>query len=263
MLKTRVLTAVLGVPLLLFLVYLGGYWYGAAVGAISVAGVKEFFNLMRKGGWAPVEVAGYIFIPLSLLAVFRGNFPLILYLWVLVFAFFCLLPVFSYTKFRYWDSAATFWGILYTGGLASFLLAIRLLPEGLAWTIFLLFVVWSEDVLSYLVGTFRGKTPLVPQLSPKKTIEGAVGGLTASAAAGMILTWLLELHGLTLLHGALLGLGVGTVAVLGDLKQSALKRSVEAKDSGALLPGHGGVLDRFDSMLFAAPFLYIYIYYLA
>lgn len=261
MFKTRVLTAIIGVPLLLFIVYLGGFWYGLIIGAISIMGVNEFFALMQKGGWEPVKIAGYILAPLSIFAIFPGNTLLLLSLWLFIFASFCLLPVFFHNKVGYWDSVITFWGIVYTGGLAGFLLAVRIIPGGLGWTIFLLFVVWSQDVFSYIVGTFGGKRSLVPKLSPKKTIEGAAGGLIAAAAVGLIITWLL-LPTINLLHGALLGLGIGAVAILGDLKQSALKRSVEAKDSGAFLPGHGGILDRFDSMLFAAPFFYIYINYL-
>jgi phosphatidate cytidylyltransferase len=259
MLRTRVLTALVGIPVLLFFIYLGGYWYGLVVLIIAVIGLKEYFYLMRKRGWRTVELSGYLFLPLAFLAVYRENALLVLVLWMLFFSAFSLFPVFFDTSVNYWESALSYWGIIYTGGLASFLLAIRLLPEGFLLTLFLFLMVWSEDILAYFVGSLAGKTPLAPKVSPKKTLEGTIAGITGSSLTGLLLSWFFAPYYLNLLTGVLLGLIVGAAATLGDLSQSALKRSVGAKDSGHLLPGHGGILDRFDSLFFAAPFFYIYI----
>lgn len=261
MLKTRVLTALVGVPVFLFFVYLGGYWYGLIILLISIIGLKEYYSLMRKGGWNPVEMTGFIFVPLALFAVFNENMPLLISLWVLFFAAFSLFPVFFHTKVKYWESAISYWGILYTAGLASFLLIIRLLPDGLVLTIMLTVLIWSVDIMAYLFGSLLGKTPLAKKISPKKTIEGTIAGLAGSTLTGLLLYRLFLLPYLNIQAALFLGLMTGIAGTLGDLSQSALKRAVNAKDSGDLLPGHGGILDRFDSLLFAAPFFYIYFKY--
>ncbi len=262
MLKTRFITALAGAPLLLFFVYLGKYWYGIVVLVIALIGMREFYGLMRKGGWIPAETAGYLFIPLLFFVVYRENLPELISLWVLIFAAYNLIPVIFYGRIQFWESVFSFWGLMYTGGLASFLLYIRGLPEGFYLTVFLLLVIWVGDIMAYLVGSAVGKNPLAPLLSPKKTIEGTVGGLMGSMLVGMLLSIYFPVEYLNLLTGALLGLFTGVAGALGDLVQSALKRSVNVKDSGDILPGHGGILDRFDSLLFAAPFFYIYLYYL-
>lgn len=262
MLRERVWTALVGIPLLFFLAYMGGYWYGLVILIISFLGLKEYYSLMKIGGWKPVKLTGYLFLPLALLAVYRANSTLILILWVFFFITFALFPVFFFTKVKYWEAALSYWGVFYTGGLFSFLAAVRLLPAGFYLTLFLFILVWSADILAYFVGRRLGKNPLAPRISPKKTLEGTIGGLFGSILAGVLLAWLFPLDFLNLFTGAILGLLVGLAGTLGDLNQSALKRSVNVKDSGDLLPGHGGILDRFDSLLFAAPIFYIFVRYL-
>ena len=262
MLRERVWTALLGIPLFLFFVNKGGYWYGLLILVISLLGLKEYFFLMNSGGWEPVKLAGYLFLPLALLAVYKDNLNLVILLWVFFFISFALFPVFFYTKVRYWETALSFWGVVYTGGLFSFLIAIRLLPRGFLLTIFLLDMIWSADIFAYFIGKTWGKNPLAPGISPKKTVEGAIGGLFASSSAGVLLSVFFPLQFLNYFYGSLLGLLVGLAGTLGDLNQSALKRSVNVKDAGDLLPGHGGILDRFDSLLFAAPLFYFLVRYL-
>ena len=248
--------------MLLFFVWLGDWWYGALLLAISLVGIKEYFTLTRKGGWNPFDTAGYLFVPLALFAVYQGNLLLIIILWMLFFASLSLFPVFSSGKAKYWDSAITFWGIVYTGGPAGFLLATRFMEDGFILTIFLFLAIWASDVFAYLIGGKFGKRLLAPKISPKKTIEGAVAGLAGSTIVGSLLMLFLPLSYLDWRQGALLGFLCGLTGMLGDLSQSAMKRSVNAKDSGDLLPGHGGVLDRFDSLFFAVPFFFIFLHYL-
>lgn len=262
MFKTRALTALAGIPVLLFFAYLGDYWYGIIILFLSLLGVKEYFAIVKKGGFKPVELAGYVFIPLALFVVYQSNLLLIISLWMLFFASLSLFPVFFQTRVKYWESTITFWGIIYTGGLASFLLAIRLLPDGFLLTLFLFFVIWAADVFAYLVGSKIGKRPLAPRISPKKTVEGALAGLLGSTLVGLTLMFFSPLPYLGWQGGALLGFFSGLLGTAGDLSQSALKRSVGVKNSGDILPGHGGILDRFDSLLFTAPFFYIYLHYL-
>ena len=259
MLKTRVFTAFTGIPVLIFFTYIGGYWYGLMFLIIAFIGFKEYLFMIIKKERKTLELClACFFFPLSFLIFSLENILAVAGLWVFIFTSFCLLPVFFNAKISYQESMLTFWGILYTGGLASFLLAIRFLPGGFLLTVFLFLMVWSEDTLAYFVGSLWGKIPLSPQISPKKTLEGTIAGITGSSALGVLLSYhFLGQH--SLFNGFLLGLGVGITATLGDLNQSALKRSAGAKDSGNLLPGHGGILDRFDSLFFAAPFFYFYL----
>lgn len=261
MLKTRVLTALLGIPVLIFFVYLGNYWFTLFVLLVTLIGLKEYNALMRKGDWKPFEITGYFIIPILFFAVNQDNPSLLISLWILFFITFSLLPVFFHGRVQYRDSALAFWGIIYTGGLAGFLLATRMLSDGFYYILFLLIVIWANDIFAYLVGSRIGRRMLAPAISPKKTVEGMVAGLAASVLAGMALAFLLPVDQISMAAGARLGLITGVTGSLGDLSQSALKRSAGAKDSGDLLPGHGGILDRFDSLLFAAPFFYIYLRY--
>ena len=261
MLKTRVLTALLGIPVLLFFVYLGTYWFTLFILLVTLLGLKEYNALMRKGDWKPFEIAGYLIVPVFFFAIYQESAALLTSLWILFFITFSLLPVFFYGRVKYWDSAIAFWGIIHTGGLAGFLLVTRMLPGGYFYILFLLIVIWSNDIFAYLWGSRFGRRLLAPAISPKKTVEGAIAGLIAGVLAGIGFSMLIPGDLISMGAGARLGLLTGVTGTLGDLSQSALKRSVGAKDSGDILPGHGGILDRFDSLFFAAPFFYIYVRY--
>lgn len=154
--------------------------------------------------------------------------------------------------------ALTLTGMLYIGLTSSYLVMTRLLPQGEWLIFFLLLVTWAGDTGAYYMGTLCGQRPLAPRISPKKTVEGLVGGLIGAMIIAFVARWwfLQDLSGLDcVILAALL-----TVAGLwGDLAESAVKRSVGAKDSGGVLPGHGGMLDRLDSLLFAAPAFYYYV----
>lgn len=147
-------------------------------------------------------------------------------------------------------------GFFYIGLLPSFAYRLFDLPMGGVWFFMMLSVVFAGDTFAYLTGMFFGKRPLMPKVSPKKTIEGAVGGLLGSALVAVLFGNLLN----NIFWGALLaiGLSVGVVAQLGDLFESMLKRVANKKDSGSIMPGHGGVLDRLDGVLFAAPVVYFF-----
>lgn len=156
------------------------------------------------------------------------------------------------------DGAMTLFGVLYLGLTLGTLSMTRLLPLGEWLIFFLLLVTWASDTGAYLVGTLYGRHCLAPTISPKKTVEGLVGGLITAIIAGYAARWwfLPELSGLD----CLILVTLLTIAGLwGDLTESAMKRSVGMKDSGRILPGHGGMLDRLDSLLFTAPVFYYYV----
>lgn len=156
------------------------------------------------------------------------------------------------------DGAMTLFGVLYLGLTLGTLSMTRLLPLGEWLIFFLLLVTWASDTGAYLVGTLYGRHRLAPKISPKKTVEGLVGGLIAAIIAGYAARWwfLPELSGLDCLILATL---LTITGLWGDLTESAMKRSVGMKDSGGILPGHGGMLDRLDSLLFTAPVFYYYV----
>lgn len=156
--------------------------------------------------------------------------------------------------------AALFWfGFAYVPLLLSHLVLLRGLPNGIEWVFLMLLIVMSGDTAAYYVGSSIGKRKLYPIVSPNKSVEGAVGGLCGSLAGTLIakFTFFPELTGIDCVVTALV---VGACGQIGDLFESLLKRSFGVKDSGVIIPGHGGILDRLDSILFAAPALYYYAY---
>ncbi len=156
------------------------------------------------------------------------------------------------------DTAVVAFGIFYVAWLLGHLILIRQFAEG-PFLIFLLFLItWANDTAAYYVGSFWGRHHMTPRISPRKTWEGAVGGLVGSVAASFACQWWF-LESLSAADAFSIGLLVGIAAPLGDLCESILKRSAGVKDSGGLIPGHGGVLDRVDSLIFTAPVIYYYL----
>ncbi len=154
--------------------------------------------------------------------------------------------------------AILFFGIFYLTLLPSFFLLLRALPQGISLALFLLFVTWAGDIGAYLVGRSLGKHRLCPRVSPAKTVEGSCGGMVFSLAVSLVCQATFLNH-IAVPHAVAMAVGINTLNQIGDLSESAIKRSCGVKDSGTILPGHGGMLDRIDSLLFAAPFLYYYI----
>ena len=164
------------------------------------------------------------------------------------------MPLRDYLK----HEGFTITGLLYIGLTLSYLVLTRLLPEGEWLIIFLLLITWAADTGAYYVGTLCGQHALAPRISPKKTVEGLIGGLVVATIAAYLARWwflpALSPFDCLLLAGLLTGAGLW-----GDLVESAFKRSAGVKDSSGLLPGHGGMLDRIDSLLFTAPAFYYYV----
>ena len=156
------------------------------------------------------------------------------------------------------DTAVIVFGVFYVAWLLGHLILVRQMADGSFLIFFLFLVTWANDTAAYYVGTFIGRHQMTPRISPKKTWEGALGGLVGSVAAAFVCrAWFLDSLGEA--DAAVLGLLVVVAAPLGDLGESVLKRSAGVKDSGGIIPGHGGVLDRVDSLIFTAPVLYYYL----
>lgn len=257
MLLYRVLSAIVGIP-----VFLAIFWYGRwplllAVSILVIAGILElqrFWEKLNIKSWLPGMILGGI---LFLIPAYldSGRFTGLIFTFVFLLNLFYL--VVKYPGYSFTDAAANFGGAVYVGWLLSHLVFIRQLPDGFHYVILLLAATWSTDTAAYFVGMNLGRHKLAPTLSPKKTIEGAAGGAAGSILAALLVGLLAPQ--MALYHYILIGLLVGLIGLVGDLAESALKRMAGLKDSGAVIPGHGGVLDRFDSMLFTGPAVYYYL----
>ena len=262
----RILTAVVLVPILVFTVWSDiPYFFVALAAAAVLLALHEFYNLAAKVGCRPQNYLGYV-AGLSILACFVSS------KWELIFMVFAALVMLSLAaalmnpdeiKSALISVSATVFGVAYVALLAGCLVGVRMIDtvrvQDLAsklLTMFFAMVIFT-DTAAYYTGRSFGRHKLAPRISPGKTVEGFLGGLVGAVLAGYLsrLTFFPEVP---LLHALVLGGLIGCVGPIGDLAESMLKRGSDVKDSGTLLPGHGGMLDRVDAILFCAPLLYAY-----
>lgn len=266
MLRQRLISAAVLLPILLIVVFVGDPWYSLASALIVYFAYREFHNMMVHAGHTPLLVPGTAFSLLFvanayLLAHGLGDHT------ALVLAGSALVPLVLLIARPAQNGAAEAWsltvgGTLYAGWLFSLFILLRNLPDGLPLVLLAVLSTFACDSSAYLVGKAWGRHRMVPHLSPGKTWEGAAGGFVAAllssiALALIFITLIPHLQTrIGLVEAAILGGVVGVAAQLGDLAESLLKRSVQAKDAGGLIPGHGGVLDRLDSLLFSGAAVY-------
>jgi phosphatidate cytidylyltransferase len=261
----RVAVILVGVPCLYLITLRGGLFFLLLVDLIILLGLREFYLLMRAKGYRPFEALGYFCaLAISWYAWRQGaGVPLILTG--------SLLLIMVRELFRKDMSnslahiAVTIFGIMYIGWMGSHLVMLRQLPAsrgvddaiGAKLVFFAALLTWATDTGAYLCGVAFGRHKLMPRISPNKTVEGAVGGLLAAGICGWLCAKGLTTF-LTPLAATGMGLIVGVTGQLGDLVESMIKRDAGIKDTAELIPGHGGVLDRFDSLLFTVPVLFYY-----
>ena len=257
--KQRIITAVIAAALFIPIVVLGGLPFTLLVYAISAVGL---FEILRMKGLSIFSIPGFI----TLFALFMFLLP---NKWAIPLmdttgytkidlALIAVLLLLTYTvvvknRYTFEDAAFSILGALYVG--IGFFYFIETRSAGIEYVIFALLVIWTTDSGAYFTGKKFGKNKLWPDISPNKTIEGFVGGIVTAIIFALILQWV------TPISSSYVGLIVVTIFAsifgqVGDLVESALKRHYNVKDSGNLLPGHGGVLDRFDSLLFVLPLLH-------
>lgn len=251
MLRLRIVSSVVGIPLILFSLWQGGILFALLLLGIALLAGRELKGILSL---RLQEVWPYVLYPglglLLILPVYLGEAGTLL----AIAASGLGVVVVAVVKDRAWaGAAATAFGLLYLGFLLGRLVVVREGPDGLLLAAAIILATWANDIVSYAAGRLVGERRLAPQVSPNKTVEGAVAGLAASVAAVEILFQAAgSPAGLTGGRELVLGLGLGLAAQLGDLFESQLKRTAGIKDSGALIPGHGGFLDRFDSLIFSS-----------
>jgi len=258
----RLYSALVFVPLLFVGIRYSPPWlFSLLIGTVALFALWEFLSLYFPDT-SSIRTKGLsCLLTVLLLAVVHEGVPERLIVGLLgilgiIMAGFFISPIVAKRRLPGW--AAYIFGILYVGLLLSHYILLRNLENGVALVFFVILVTWLSDTGGFFVGKTWGKLPLAPRLSPKKTIEGLLGGILFSVV-GAILSQFTFVPFFSLGQCVMLGVGLALFGALGDLAESAIKRSVSVKDSGTMIPGHGGVLDRVDSLLFTGPAMYYYV----
>jgi len=264
----RWITGLTALPFLIFWLGWGSSpMFALLIALVCLLSLREYFQMaLRRNSqltYPPLPILGYA-IGLSIIwAAYSNSAALIL---VIITIDFLLCGVFILPRYKtdpaIVDAVAMhIQGMVYIPVLISGLIRIRNTDGGILWIFFLLAIVFAGDIGAYYAGTYLGRHKLCPSVSPKKTIEGAIGGLCANLLIGAVIKAMF-LPSLPWLTCMIMFLLIGAAGQTGDLYESALKRSVQIKDSGTLLPGHGGMLDRIDALLFASPVALIFKEYI-
>jgi len=287
MLKTRVISSIIGLILIIGAIVISKEVFSIAVFLLAIIGIHEYYSSMNNIGYKPIKPVGFI---TCLIILLIGNkewlfakFPkdeflfvnslfddvggitkasaLVLFVIFIIALILFALSVFKFGKYNVVDICVTLYGILYVIFLFLFTVLIRNLEHGSFYIWFVLIGAWSTDTFAYFVGKKFGKKKLAPQLSPNKTVEGSLGGIIGSILAMAMYGIYLQknISYIPFYHYIIIGLLCGIISQVGDLVASSIKRYTKVKDFGKIIPGHGGVLDRFDSVLLTTPIVYFYL----
>jgi phosphatidate cytidylyltransferase len=280
MLKKRVITTFIGLPILVAAVWFDYpiHWFTALITLCGIVGAIEFYTMIARARLVPLSYFGIVWCVLFILSADSGivaftspflqtvQAPLFLLVTGTVLPLIWVLGH-GASKGSLDRCAWTLAGIVYVGGLLSVLVSIRGLVDGRNWVMFVLLTTFASDTTAFLVGRAWGRHKLAPTISPAKTREGSVAGLVGAVVISLIflpqeygsLSNPLYLSTLTYTSAIGLAIAVSVFGQLGDLVESLMKRNLDTKDSGRLLPGHGGVLDRMDSVVFAGVVVYYFV----
>lgn len=262
MFVTRLISGIILVIVALITIITGGPVLFFTLLAVSLIGMRELYQVMKveEEKYSPLALVGYLgAVGYYILLFYRMSaYTMIWCIGVLVTLMF--VYVFTYPRYRSEQVMSAFFGLFYVAVMLSYIFQTRNLQDGafLVWLIFL--CSWGCDTCAYCVGMLIGKHKMSPKLSPKKSVEGAVGGVLGAALLGGVYAAVvgryLEAAGNQILVYAVICAAGALISMVGDLAASAIKRNHDIKDYGKLIPGHGGVLDRFDSVIFTAPVIY-------
>lgn len=282
---SRIVSGIVAIFMALTGTLLGGWYFTLMFAVIVYLGQLEYFQLVRVKGIAPAAKTT-LAVSQALLAIATISSPLADAVMPVAGTFICFYLLFQPKFATIADISTSILGLFYGGYLPSYWVRMRglgsaaasnipfggywpnwtdimetrnflYLPEGLTVTLLTFLCIWAADIGAYTIGKFFGKTRL-SDISPKKTVEGAVFGVLASVSVAVAGAWYLE-WSIWYLSGAIVGLMIGIASLLGDLTESMMKRDAGVKDSGKLIPGHGGILDRADSYVFTAPLVYYFV----
>lgn len=255
MFKTRLISGIVLVIIALATIISGSWILFFTLLVVSLIGMRELYKVMKVSDEhvTVLELVGYLGAVLYYIAMKAdfgnyGTMAIIISMILILFVY-----VFGYPKYHAEQVMAAFFGVVYVAVMLSFIYLTRSLPDGkfLVWLIFL--CSWGCDTCAYCVGMLIGKHKMAPVLSPKKSIEGAVGGVAGAALLGVI--YAAATQGKMAEYALICAVGA-LISMVGDLAASAIKRNQNIKDYGKLIPGHGGILDRFDSVIITAPVIY-------
>jgi phosphatidate cytidylyltransferase len=261
MLKKRIITAFCLLPVLIVTVWFDEPlpWLTIVAAIWGVLAALEFYRAIRESSIEPLTCFGLIWTLLLIISPhcsWAYVNPLLLTSAVVLPPLWLLVRRYKEDAFAGW--AWTVAGIIYIGWMLSHFVALRGLEHGREWVLFALFVTFASDSAAYFIGRSFGRHPLAPDISPRKTREGAVGGVIGAVIAGLLLVLILDLP-ISYGAAALLAIAVSVFGQIGDLFESLFKRNMGVKDSGNAMPGHGGFLDRIDSVVFAGAVVYYYV----
>ena len=267
----RVLFGVVAVPLTVVVLIFYSKASLILITALMLYGLHEFFSMFDKyfKGWVLHKITGFaVATALLTSAYYKVNYTpsSLMALFTVSAIFVFLLLVISELRHAKIETAPFriglwFLGVFYCGYLGSYiykLYLVNLTPDSVTFLLVIFTGIWGGDSLAYFFGKFLGKKKMAPSISPKKTVVGCVAGLISPIPMIILWQWVFNME-LALVHSVLIGLIIGVFGQVGDFWESILKRAAGKKDSSNIFPGHGGVLDRFDSLLFTAPLIYIYL----
>ena len=266
---TRIITGVSGIALAAFIIMQGGWIYAAFAIILSLLAWHEYAAAFSHAGQSTSYILGFLAVTLFGCCAWFGNSEgLIAGATISVLLVFAE-AIFLHDRFAVDQACISIAGIFYVGFCFAHLILLRFLADTVVLTtpvgnmtlgcafLWIMFLgTWSSDTFAYFIGSFLGKHKLCPTISPKKTIEGFIGGLIGTIVVVTSLGWFLSFPIFLMVA---LGASIAIVATIGDLAESVIKRYTGVKDSGRIIPGHGGVLDRFDSVMFTAPLVYYFI----
>lgn len=256
MFKTRLISGAVLVIIALLTIISGGTVLFGTLLIISLIGMGELFRAMKvsKNDFSLIEITSYLTIIGYYILMYLKLDSYLLPALLVGLILNMFIYVFTYPKYQVNQIMAAFFGIIYVGVMLSFIYQTRIMSGG-AFHVWLIFLCsWGCDTCAYCVGMTLGKHKMAPTLSPKKSIEGAVGGVLGAAGLGAI--YAVIIHEAVLEYVIICAVGA-LISMVGDLAASAIKRNQDIKDYGTLIPGHGGIMDRFDSVIFVAPIIFV------
>jgi phosphatidate cytidylyltransferase len=259
-LLVRTLSGLLLAPIFLGAYYLGGVVLLAIILLLAVGVCWEYFRLARLAGYTPVPAPAYVTsVALVLAAFFQVEATWLLAMLLLFTTPLWMNPTQSPVRSTFANWGISIGGFVYAGGLLHHFILLRQMENGFGLGLIAILGTWVADSGAYLVGKNFGRRPFAAHISPKKTWEGAVGGVLSGLLAILALGRLFQLP---IAHSAALGLVVPLVAIAGDLTESLIKRSANVKDASHMIPGHGGIMDRIDSLMFSVAATYYFAFFL-